>query len=224
MAFNIGMLGNGLGLGLNLLGGISGLLGGGSAAKQAQLAQEKAIQELETGYEGQWSSQLGAGMQGQNSLAGKLSDSLGAAGRGLGAGMAGAGVYNSSATAGALSNLAGQNAGALGDYSSNLAQILAQIKGQETSQAAGMRYGMAGDQLNYARQQQAQGIGGLSSFLGQLGQTNLFGSGARGVAPNTGEKSVGTVLTPGAPLSYTTKYDLSPALGAANPLKYKKLG
>jgi len=164
--------------GLSGLGAIEGLLGGNAAVRRAQEAQQAALREMEFNNNQTESQQLGSGLRGVSALTGRLNDALGQQGRGLGSALAGAGVYNSSATAGALSNQAAANNQALGAYSSNLSDMLANLHNQNANQISGLKFNLAGQQLGQAQQQLGGSAGGLTSFLGKLGQFNLAGQGA----------------------------------------------
>lgn len=188
MAF-MGLLSTGLGL----LGGVESLLGGNAAAERARIAEENAIRDFEASAGQEQLDALQSGTQGLLKLSGGLSNALQSTGRGLGAATAAAGVYNSSATAGALANQAAANAATLGSYSTNVADTLERMKQQTAQEAAGMKFGMAQNNLNFARQQQASSQQGLASFLGNLGQVNFGSTGAQGATMGQGN----SVLTPG---------------------------
>ena len=193
MAFPLGAIG----MGLNLVGGITGLFGANDAIRRQQEAEAAAIRDLEASGEADYSATRGSGERGLYGLTGTLSDALARGGRGLGAAMAGAGVYNSSATAGARANQDAANAGALGQYTSGLADTLARIRSQTNQQVAQMRYGMAANELNFARQQQAGAVSGVGSFLGQLGQFGQAATGTRAQSPRqqqSGPGNQGSVL------------------------------
>jgi len=176
--------------GLSLLGGLQGLIGGNAARKRAEEAEQLAIRDLQASGEQEYSDALGSGQRGLYGLRGLLGDMLNKGGRNLGAAEAAAGVTNSSAVSGALANQESANAGTLGRYTSGLADLLAHIRNQTSQQVAQMKYGMASNQLNYARQQQAGGAAGIASFLGNLGQLNLTGQGGKAYQPN----NTGSVL------------------------------
>jgi hypothetical protein len=159
--------------GLSGLGAIEGLIGGSSAVRRAQEAQAAAMREMEFNNNQSESQQLGSNLRGISAMTGRLNDSLQSGGRSLGSALAAAGVYNSSATAGALANQAASNNQTLGEYSTNLSDALARLHSQNANQISGLKFNLAGQQLAQAQQQQAQGAGGLASFLGQLGQFNL---------------------------------------------------
>lgn len=176
--------------GLSLLGGLKGLLSAGSERRRQEEAEAAAINELKQSGEQEFSDALGSGQRGLYGLRGLLNDMLQRGGRSLGAAEAGAGVYNSSATAGALANQESANAGTLGRYTSGLAGLLANIRNRTNQQVAQMKYGMAQNNLNFARQQQAGTAGGIASLLGNLGQLNMAGQGVNAFKPN----NTGSVL------------------------------
>lgn len=176
--------------GLSLLGGLKGLILGASEMRRQQEAEAAAINELKQSGQQEFSDALGSGQRGLFGLRGTLNDQLLSGGRNLGAAMAGAGITNSSATAGALANQESANAGTLGRYTSGLAELLARIRNSTNQGVANMKYGMASNNLNFARQQMAGGAGGISSFLGQLGQLNMGGQGVNAFKPN----NTGSVL------------------------------
>jgi hypothetical protein len=184
----LGMIGSGL----SLFGGLEGLISGANAERQAEQAAQNAITSFESSSSQQYYNLLAGGTATLNELSGGLNNALVSGGKSLGAAMAGAGVYNSSATAGAIANQAAADAGVEGQYSQNLATTLATQKNQSSEQAAQMQYGLALNNLNYARQQYGGSMSGLGNFFGQLGQMN-FG----GVGGTTGGATNPTA--PGAP-------------------------
>lgn len=173
-----------VGTGLSLLSGLSGLFGGQSAERRARLAEDLAIRDFKSAGEQMYSDALGSGQRNLFGMTGTLNDSLASMGRGLGAATAGAGVYNSSATAGALANQQAANAQAIGQYGTNLADNLAEIRNRNNQQAASMQFGLAQNDLNFARQQTAGSRQGLASLLGNLGQISFANSGAAPYNPN----------------------------------------
>jgi hypothetical protein len=132
----------------------------------------------------EYSTALGSGQAGLYGLTGTLNDALKGMGSNLGAADAAAGVYNSSAVAGSLANQQAANAQTVGRYTSGLADTLARIRSNNQANVAQMRYGLATNDLNYARQQTAGSAEGLAAGLGALGQYN-FGNQA-GTAPGGG--------------------------------------
>lgn len=183
-----------LSTGLNLFGGISGLLGASNAEHQAEVAAQNAIRDYRGSASAEQRNLLEGGTAGLENLSGGLNNALVSGGRSLGASLAGAGVYNSSAVAGAVANQAGQNAGVEGRYSSALAQQLLSQTNQTNEHAAQMGYGLAVNNLNYAREQGAGAANGLSQFFGSLGQMN-FGQ-AGGKRMGTGAPQTASVLSP----------------------------
>ena len=191
-----------VGLGLNVLSSLSGLIGGNRAAKAAQEAEQMAIRGMEQSGEDEFGGAYAAGQRNLYGLTGQLNEALGRSGRGLGAAMAGAGVGNSSATAGALVNLEASNAANIRGYSENLADTLSRIRSGVHERIANMRYGIASSNLNSARQQQAGSIGGIASLLGKLGQFDQAQQGVVG-ANKTGMAGQGmsnaSLIMPGQP-------------------------
>src|ERR1700733_14234285 len=183
----LGMIGSGV----SLFGGIESLISGANAEHQAEIAAQNAITSFESSSSQQYYNLLAGGTATLNELSGGLNNALVSGGKSLGAAMAGAGVYNSTATAGAIANQAAANAGVEGQYSQNLATTLATQKNQSAEQAAQMQYGLATNNLNYARQQYGGAVSGLGNFFGQLGQMN-FGA----LGGNTGGATNATA--PGA--------------------------
>lgn len=181
---------------MSLLGSLKGPLTGASEMRRQQEAEAAAINELKQSGQQEYSDALGSGQRGLYGLRGTLSDALERGGRSLGAAEAGAGVYNSSATAGALANQESSNASALGGYTSRLADLLARIRNSTNQQVAGMKYGMANNNLNYARQQMAGNTGGISSFLANLGQLNMSNQGLNAYKPNNMGGSVSSPMVP----------------------------
>lgn len=186
----IGILGM-IGSGLSLVGGIESLISGANAEHEAEVAAQQAITAFNASSNAQYYSLLAGGTATLNELSGGLNNALVSGGKSLGAAMAGAGVYNSTATAGAIANQAAANAGAEANYSQNLATTLATQKNQSAEQAAQMQYGLATNNLNYARQQYGGAVSGLGNFFGQLGQMNFGKAGG-----NTGGATNATA--PGA--------------------------
>lgn len=211
-----------IGTGLSLFGGIEGLLGASAAEHDAQLAQQRAITDFKASGDERRLNILNNGTAGLNTLSGGLGNALTNTGRNLGAALAGAGVYNSTAAAGALANQAGQNAAVEGRYSQSLASDLAGEQANTDSQVAQMQYGLATNNLNFARQQGAGSANGLSQFFGNLGQMNfgsLFGTNNGGGTPGTGAPTTGSVLSPTNGLVVPSNYNLwqgSPQQPGAN--------
>ena len=180
-----------IGTGLNLAGGIYGLLSSGAAAKRARAAMEQAINDQENAYNADLSATLGSGRRGLYDLTGNLNDALATTGRSLGAAQAAGGVYNSSAVSGALANQGAANTQAISKYAGGLTDTLARIRAQGLERTGQMRYGLAQNDMNYARELQAGGAQGIASVLGSLGQLNLTNQGV--VGPNrTGPAINGT--------------------------------
>lgn len=187
----IGMLSTGL----SLFGGISGLLSSADAEHQAEVAAQNAIRDYKASASQEQLNLLGGGTAGLENLSGGLNNALVANGRSLGAALAGTGVSNSTAAAGAIANQAGQDASVEGKYSSGLAAELLEQQNQTNSEAAQMSFGLATNNLNYARQQSAGATSGLGQLFGNLGQMN-FGNlfGHTGGAANTAAPQTSSVL------------------------------
>lgn len=185
-----------LSTGLNLFGGISGLLGASNAEHQAEVAAQNAIRDYRGSASAEQRSLLEGGTAGLENLSGGLNNALVSGGRSLGAALAGAGINNSTAAAGAVANQAAANAGTEGRYSSALAQQLLSQTNQTNEHAAQMGYGLAVNNLNYAREQGAGAANGLSQYFGQLGQMN-FGQ-AGGMRAGVGAPQTASVLSPTA--------------------------
>jgi len=187
-----------LGTGLSLFGGISGLLSSADAEHKAQVAAENAIRDFKASSNAEYLNLLSSGTAGLETLSGGLGNALASGGRNLGSALAGAGVWNSTGAAGALSNQAAANAGAEARYSSGLASELLSQKNQAGEQAAQMGYGLATNELNFARSQQAGAVSGLNQLFGNLGQVN-FGSvfGHHGGKSNSTPDQTSSVLPPG---------------------------
>lgn len=185
-----------LSTGLNLFGGISGLIGASNAEHQAEVAAQNAIRDYRGSASAEQRNLLEGGTAGLENLSGGLNNALVSGGRNLGAALAGAGINNSTAAAGALANQAGQNAGVEGRYSSALAQQLLSQTNQTNEHASQMGYGLAVNNMNYAREQQAGAVNGLSQFFGNLGQMN-FGQ-AGGNRMGTQAPETASVLSPTA--------------------------
>lgn len=194
----MGMLGP-IGAGISLFGGISGLIGSANAEHQAEVAAQNAIRDFKASGDEERLAILGGGTAGLENLSGGLNNALVSGGKSLGAALAGAGINNSSAAAGAVANQAGQNAAVEGRYSSGLAYELVQQTAQTDQQAAQMGYGLAVNNLNYARQQQQGAESGLGQFFGSLGQMNfgsLFGTNQGGGVPSNNAANLNGVLPP----------------------------
>lgn len=188
--------------GLSILGGIQGLLGGNSAAARAREAQRLAIRDMESSDLMDESNTLSSGLRGMYALRGALSDNLRSGGRALGSAMAGAGVYNSSAVAGALANQESANAGALAQYGTGLADTLGRMRSQSRRNIGSMKMGIAENDLNYARSQQAGTVNGLASLLGNLSQLNLGNTGANAYKPNNRGSVLDMTKIPRTPLPF----------------------
>lgn len=186
-----------VGTGLSLIGGIEGLLGGDAAKHNAEVAAQNAIRDYRGSASQEYQNLLAGGTAGLETLSGGLNNALVSTGRNLGSALAGAGVYNSTGAAGALANQAGHNAGVEGQYSQNLANTLLGYKNQTDEHAAQMQYGLATNDLNYARESSAGSVAGLSQLFGNLGQMN-FGNvfGHNGGMTNTTAPTTGSVLPP----------------------------
>lgn len=208
----IGILGM-IGSGLSLFGGIESLISGANAEHTAEVAAQQAITNFDAASNSQYYALLSGGTATLNELSGGLNNALVSGGKSLGAAMAGAGVYNSTATAGAIANQAAADAGAEANYSQNLATTLATQKNQSAEQAAQMQYGLATNNLNYARQQYGGAVSGLGSFFGQLGQMN-FGNmfGNTGGATNNAAPGAQVTTPPTNGLVVPTNYNATPGL------------
>ena len=171
-------------MGVNVLGGIKGLLDAGSSERRARQAQQMALADLTRGMEEEEANVRGSGLRGLGMLRGNLNDSLESGGRSLGDALAGAGVYNSSATAGALANTANEGNRLIGEHTMGLGDTLARLKSKTMGDVARYKLGFASNDMNMAREQQAGAAGGIASILGSLGQMNLGKSGANANNPN----------------------------------------
>lgn len=198
-----------LSTGLNLFGGISGLLGASNAEHQAEVAAQNAIRDYRGSASAEQRSLLEGGTAGLENLSGGLNNALVSGGRSLGAALAGAGINNSTAAAGAVANQAAANAGTEGRYSSALAQQLLSQTNQTNEHAAQMGYGLAVNNLNYAREQGAGAVNGLSQYFGQLGQMNFGQAGGHnGGITNTTAPTTSSTITPTNGLVQPTNYNL----------------
>jgi hypothetical protein len=164
-----------------LLGGASSLYGLFAAADQerrARRAQEAALNQMAVQNDQMYQDQLGQAHHSLLQMAGLGGDAIMAQGRGLGDAYAAAGLYNPSAVAGGL-NLAQH------DQQSQLANLAAQLQASAQAQRqqgaldiGRLRFGNAQGAYGNAQNELGLARGGLTSFLGNLVQTNLAQSGA----------------------------------------------
>lgn len=156
------------GLGMQLYGGVSNLIGGNAARKRAEEARRQLVNQItrqlsdeETAFQANNSRSL-------EGLTGNLGNALEVQGRSLGAANAGSGVYNSSATAGALANQGAANSQYISSYATDLGSKLAQLRSDNRNYLAKLQFGQANEDLDYARGQQSGGIAGLGNVLQML--------------------------------------------------------
>lgn len=169
---------------------ILGLFGAEDAQRRAQEAAQQSILQFQSNASKAYNDTASAGQGNLFALSGQLANQLQRQGGALGQALANAGVFNSSAAAGALANQGAQNAGVLGAAQTNLGNSLNQLKNETGMEAAQMQFGLNQNNLNYARQQTAQSQGGISSFLGSLGQVaNQFAGGRSPNAAGPGNAS-----------------------------------
>jgi hypothetical protein len=200
--------------GLGLIGGIEGLLGGDRKQKEAEEAEQQALVAMQAAGNQEYSDALAGGQRNLYGLTGVLGDALRRTGSNLGAANAAGGVYNSSATAGDLAQQGTANAATIGSYATGLADTLAQIRNSNAQKVAGLQYGLAQNNLNYARQLTAGSAAGLGSAFSQLGQLTM-GSAIPG--RNTG------VATTGGNNAAVTMPNNDASLGTA-PAGYQNAG
>jgi hypothetical protein len=169
---------------------ILGLFGADDAQKRAQEAAQQAILSFKQSASSAYNDTAQAGQGNLYAMSGQLAQQLGRQGGALGQALAGAGVYNSSAAAGALANQGAANAGALSSAQTGLGNSLSQLQNETGMEAAQMQFGLNQNNLNYARQQLAGSQGGISSFLGSLGQaSNQYAGGRSASAAGPGNAS-----------------------------------
>lgn len=178
-----------------IFGGITslgGLLSANSAAKRAEQQRQQALLQMTADNNQMYANALNGNNRTLQQAAGVGGDAIASLGRNLGDSLAGAGVYNSSATAGALASAQRGTDTALANQAAQLQLGSMQQHQQGMLDIDRLGLGVAGDNVNYARQGLDQARGGLGSFLGTLAQSNLMRSGAN-VNRNGQQQMNGTI-------------------------------
>lgn len=190
---------SGLGAAVGGIQSILGLFGADDAQKRAQEAAQMAILQFQQNASKAYNDTASAGQGNLYALSGQLATQLERQGGALGQALANAGVFNSSAAAGALANQGAANAGALATAQTNLGAELDQLKNQTGMEAAQMQFGLNQNNLNYARQQYGNAVGGVSSFLANLGQISNQFAGGRSASAAGPNNASGTPIPYGLP-------------------------
>ena len=168
---------SGVGAAIGGIQSIVGLFGANSAQQRAEQAAQQAITQFQSNANQAYNDTAQAGQGNLYALSGQLANQLQRQGGAIGQALANAGVYDSKAAAGALANQGAADAGALSQEQSALGASLDQLKDQTGMQAAEMQFGLNQNNLNYARNLYSQSVGGVGSFLQNLGRIpGIFGN------------------------------------------------
>lgn len=154
-----------------------------------------------------------------SAAAGTGGDAVASLGRRLGSSLAGAGVYNSSATAGALAQAQAAQQAQLAGLAATNQYNQQSLLGQNQRYLTGLKLNLANQQYGEASSTLDASRGGLSQFLGTLGQSNLLRSGAN-QTQNSLPRQYGGYGNPSVlSLPQTSNYNPDPF--SANNLLYK---
>jgi hypothetical protein len=171
MAFGLDSL---IGGGLSLFGAISA----GQERAKAEAERQQAINQFAQANDQQYGNLVHNDNLNMYAAAGNGADAINSLGRTLGSDTAAAGVYNSSATSSALANASRGQDTAIANLAAQNRYNEGNLYNSNQSQIANMRLGLANSQYSGAINDQQTARSGLSSFLGNLAQTNLARSGA----------------------------------------------
>lgn len=195
MALPVGDVLGGIGLGMNILGGIFGSSAAKREAERRRRAMEQALADFKLAGDQEYQNAQQYGTAGLYGLSGALRTALANASAGRADTSALGGVYRSTADTGATENMQAANAAQLAAYAQNLAEKLASIRNQNAQAIANMRFGMESGAYNDAvARQDAFGSGLGNAFLLAA---QMFGT------PKTRAATPGT--TPGAISAPTPK-------------------
>ena len=193
-------------LGLGAVSGISslaGILGDQAAKRRAEAARQAAINDMSGQLDTDYQNMMQRNQTSLSAAAGQGGDAVASMGRRLGASLAGAGVYNSSATAGALVQAQGQQDANLSNMAQSNFYNENSLLNHNRQYITGMRANLAQNQYDQANSDLSASRGGLSQFLGTLGQYNLGQSGATNLQKSIpaayggyGNQGMATALTP----------------------------
>lgn len=150
---------------MQVLGGISGLLGSASARKRAIQARERALQEMMRQLAMTEEAQQRNNARSLYQTSGLMGDALQAQAGALGSAMAQAGVYNSSATAGALQKQARDNAAILADLAARNQFEMEQLRSKNQQYITSQRLGFAQQDYEEAKAAEAGSVQGIIEAL-----------------------------------------------------------
>lgn len=168
-------------IGLGAIQGLTslgGLLGASAERQRAEQARQQAIAQMSQQLDTQYQQMIQRNNTSLAAAAGTGGDAIASLGRRLGSSLAGAGVYNSSATAGALQQAQAAQDASLSNLAAQNTYNQQALLGENQRYLTGLKLGLANSQYDQSLADQSAARGGLSSFLGTLGQYNLSRSGA----------------------------------------------
>jgi hypothetical protein len=184
------------------LSSVVGLVEGLGAQDRAKRARARAINDMAQQLDRDYQDLRTHNLQSLRAATGQAGDAIAQLGRNLGSSLAEAGVYNSSATAGALAHAQRSADTALAHQGTQNYLGEQDLLNQNKRYLTGLQYNLGNQQVGEAQNQLGGIAGGLSSFLGSLGQFNLARSGANqtqnGLSRDAGGYGNPSVLTPGA--------------------------
>lgn len=186
------------------LSGVFGLVEGLGAQDRAKRARERALQDMAVTLDRDYRELQQRNSYGLKQATGQAGDAISALGRNLGSSLAGAGVYNSSATAGTIANAQRSADTSLANQGTQNFYTEQDRLGQNQRFLSGLQYNLGNQQVGEANSQLQGAAGGISQFLGSLGQFNLAQSGAKTgmnglsrIAGGPGNPGPASVTTPG---------------------------
>lgn len=175
---------------IQLLGGISGMLGASAAKKRALRARQQAIDNMMRAMADEERIIQQRNAYGLMTQSGYLRDALQAQAGGLGSAMAQAGVWNSSAVAGALQKQARDNASVLADIYNRQMSELEQLRAKNKQFITSQQLGFAAQDYQQALTDEADTFQSIIAGLGALAQ--MGGQNKRSAPTETTKPTTGT--------------------------------
>ncbi len=174
-----------IGLGIDAISSIAGLLGASRAQKQAQERRDSIISQMKAANAQEYLDVQTGNERSLAARSGGLNAGLESTGRSLGAANAAAGVTNSSAVGGSLALGAQGIQQALASYKLRNQMQEGQLLAHQQQGLLGVEMGAANSDLGYARDQYQGSVDAFGNVVGMAGQ--FFGApGAGGGMPNDG--------------------------------------
>lgn len=199
---------------VNVVGSLLGGLGASAARRRAEEARARALQDYLISGDAGLQALRAANAQGLWQATGQGGDALRALGGRLGSSLAAAGVYNSSATAGALQRAQEAQSASLADLAARNYAQEAQMQAATRQQAMAQQMGWSGQDIAFARDQEAAAKGAL--LQGMIGLAQTFAPVQKPAATKSPTDTQQSVLNLQSPLQSPAPVQ-APALRLVSP-------